>query len=294
MIAEVRRLLQTASFPLLFTASLVAGAVGLARAPIAVALAVVVALSIAVALLERVIPYRPEWNRSDGDLRTDLTYVIANSAVHPLLRAGVFFVFTPLAAAGLAVWPAAWPLAAQVVLAVLIRELAHYWLHRYTHRRGRLLWRFHAIHHSPGRLYWLNASRMHVGNLAADAVAGIGPLILLGAGADVMTMTGLIIGGMNMFSHANIDLRVGPLNWIFSLPELHRWHHARDTRVANHNYGDVLIVFDVLFGTRYAPAGEPFPAGAAGLDREGTVPEGFLAQLVWAIFRAPIKGGQPK
>jgi sterol desaturase/sphingolipid hydroxylase (fatty acid hydroxylase superfamily) len=113
------------------------------------------------------------------------------------------------------------------------------------------------------------------------------PLIVLGAGPDVMVMTGLIIGGMNMFAHANIDLRGGPLTWIFSLPELHRWHHSRDARVANHNYGDVLIVFDVLFGTRLLPRGEPFPEGGAGLERDEEVPHGFLAQLSYPVKPPP-------
>lgn len=275
-----RRLLQIAAFPVLFAASVTVAA---QRRDLLFGIAVLLGLTLCVALLERVIPYLPEWNRSRGDLRTDLHYLAANSLVHPALRAGTFFAFAPLCTlVGDGVWPAEWPLVLQTVLAVGIREFCHYWLHRYTHRRGGLLWRFHAVHHSPSRIYWLNASRMHAGNLAADSIAGIGPLIALGAGADVMYLTGIVIGGMNMFAHANLDLRVGPLSWIFSLPELHRWHHARDTRVANHNYGDVLILFDVLFGTRLAPR-ERFPDGAAGLDRPGDVPDGFLAQLAYPL-----------
>src|SRR5262245_1034595 len=121
----------------------------------------VVLVGLVVAALERVIPYLPAWNRSHGDLGTDLGYAGANALVPPLLSAATFALFAPLGAAvhGVSAWPAAWPLAAQIVLAVLIRELGHYWLHRYTHRRGNLLWRFHAIHHSSRRIYWLNASR---------------------------------------------------------------------------------------------------------------------------------------
>jgi sterol desaturase/sphingolipid hydroxylase (fatty acid hydroxylase superfamily) len=57
-----------------------------------------------------------------------------------------------------------------------------------------------------------------------------------------------------IFQHANVQLRLGPLNWFFSMAELHRWHHSRTVEEANHNYGQTISVWDWVFGTRYLPA----------------------------------------
>jgi sterol desaturase/sphingolipid hydroxylase (fatty acid hydroxylase superfamily) len=53
--------------------------------------------------------------------------------------------------------------------------------------------------------------------------------------------------------HCNINLKLGPLYWVFNVVELHRWHHSIDPKESDNNYGNNLIVFDRLFGTYYHP-----------------------------------------
>ena len=79
------------------------------------------------------------------------------------------------------------------------------------------------------------------------------PLVVLG-------LVLLAIGGS--IQHCNIKLRYGWLNYVFNTNELHRWHHSKRIDEANHNYGAVLIVWDVVFGTRYyRPDGSPQELG---------------------------------
>jgi len=52
-------------------------------------------------------------------------------------------------------------------------------------------------------------------------------------------------------------MRTGPLNLIFNTPQLHRWHHSRVTREGNTNYGENLMLFDLLFSTFLFPARRP-------------------------------------
>jgi sterol desaturase/sphingolipid hydroxylase (fatty acid hydroxylase superfamily) len=60
-----------------------------------------------------------------------------------------------------------------------------------------------------------------------------------------------------LFQHANLRLRFDGLHRVLATPDVHRLHHARRSRGVN--FGIVLLVFDVLFGT-YQPAGaEPGP-----------------------------------
>jgi len=78
-------------------------------------------------------------------------------------------------------------------------------------------------------------------------------------------------------------LRLGPLNWIIAGPELHRWHHSGVLGEARSNYGNNLIVWDIVFATRYLPSGRK--VDYLGIDNPGW-PNGFFAQLI-APFTTP-------
>ena len=94
---------------------------------------------------------------------------------------------------------------------------------------------------------------------------------------------GLVTAVHGLFQHSNIQLRFGPLNWLFSMAELHRWHHSRTLAEANSNFGQTISVWDWVFGTRYLPRDRAPPAdiGLMGLPR---FPATWLAQLA-APFR---------
>ena len=55
------------------------------------------------------------------------------------------------------------------------------------------------------------------------------------------------------FQHCNIKLHLGPLNYLISGPELHRWHHSVLVAESNNNYGNNLIVWDLIFGSWFLP-----------------------------------------
>jgi sterol desaturase/sphingolipid hydroxylase (fatty acid hydroxylase superfamily) len=79
--------------------------------------------------------------------------------------------------------------------------------------------------------------------------------------------------------HANVELRIPrALDRIFSSPGLHRWHHSTDPREGNRNYGAILSLWDLAFGTFFRPRDRDFagPVGIADLPR---FPQRYLAQL---------------
>ncbi len=51
------------------------------------------------------------------------------------------------------------------------------------------------------------------------------------------------------FLHTALDVHLGPLEWILNTPCHHRVHHASNEACLDKNYGNVLIIFDRLFGT---------------------------------------------
>jgi sterol desaturase/sphingolipid hydroxylase (fatty acid hydroxylase superfamily) len=231
---------------------------------------------------ERLLPYETAWREARGDVKTDLlglvfSITLAGGLGQALAWLGAAPLADLLSARGL-VWPLAWPLWLQVALALCLGEFGNYWVHRLQHERGGWLWELHAPHHSAPRLYWLNGNRAHPGDAFLSALLITVPLALFGAPERLLLLVGALSSAHLTMQHANIDYRVGPLTWMLSAAEAHRWHHAKDLRLANANYGAVLLVWDVLFGTRRLSAGRP-PVGV-GLPGEPDYPASYWGQAM--------------
>ena len=244
--------------------------------------------AIAVAITERLRPFRPEWNRSHGDVGTDVAHVLVSGGgaaqlARPVAAAlGVAIAGALSRHLGLDVWPRAWPLLAQLALALVIAELPQYWLHRWQHEHD-WLWRFHSVHHSAPRLYWLNAARFHPVDLGLLYLVGYVPLIALGCPEETIMLFALFDAVFGMLQHGNIDVHLGWLNRVFSMAEPHRWHHSRVLDEANTNYGSNLIVWDLVFGTFFLP-GDRQPPAAIGIADMPAFPQTWAAQMA-APFR---------
>lgn len=281
-----------AIFPLFvtaITAAAVAGAtiVGVERGGVALGayVAWLTCVYVAVALLERWYPHRPEWNRDAGDVRTDVAHLFVTGTVASqgglAISAGlVWLAGGPRGGGG--VWPAAWPMLAQLGLALLLAELGHYAFHRVTHERA-LFWRLHAVHHSATRLYWLNATRFHPLDLLGLTFLQTLPLLALGITPEAFFGYAIFSGSYGQLQHGNIALDSGPLRWLFSTPELHRWHHSVEPREGNANYGAILSTWDWLLGTAFWPRDRRFtgPLGVSGMPG---FPRAYVAHLL-APFR---------
>lgn len=208
-------------------------------------------------ILEWVQPYCRDWRRSHGDLRTDIAHQVLTSFLAQFIRVFLvvgFFLLIERSAEDfkLPLWPAHWPLWAQAILGLIVAEFADYWRHRLFHE-WRLAWRLHAVHHSPTRVYFLNAERFHILDALVSSLVNASMLALFGATTEAVYLVGIFTGLHSPWQHANVHYRLGWLNWVFAGAELHRWHHSASDVECNSNYGNNLIVFDTLFGTRYLP-----------------------------------------
>ncbi|MDJ0788131.1 MAG: sterol desaturase family protein [Myxococcota bacterium] len=234
-----------------------------------------------VASLERLLPYQADWNHSKGDLAADAaylpTYLGVNALIEPGVRFGAVLAGAALSdALGVGLWPSAWPLLAQFALACVLVEAFDYWPHRLLHEVPAL-WRFHAIHHNPKRIYWLNATRAHPIEIAFRGFVNVIPLALVGAGEPLIALVALTNSLLGLFQHANVDFRLGLLSWIFSVGEMHRWHHSLEIAEANHNYGSNFLFWDVVFGTRYRDPSQLGP-DAIGIQ-DDRLPSSWWAQM---------------
>lgn len=280
------------AFALAGSALDLAGPLGLDAAanPALASLAAVAIFYPTVALLERLHPYRRAWNRAERDVRTDLLHLLftgpgSNACFDATLRGVAVAGGAALAARlGHGPWPSGWPLLAQLFLAILVAELGHYAFHRLSHENP-WVWRLHATHHSAPRLYWLNATRFHPLDLVALIACQTAPLLLLGIPPRTLLAYTLFAIVYGQLQHGNIALRTGPLDWLFSTPGLHRWHHSTDPREGNANYGAILITWDLVFGTFFRPRARGFE-GPVGIAAMPDFPRTWGAQLL-SPFRWP-------
>lgn len=232
------------------------GALWRAGVPVeAAAMLTVAAGALVVTLLELWLPYRQSWRPNRGEVVQDALFMALVQGLLPRLLAFALAVSLadPTGRHGWAgLWPHQWPVPAQAILMLLLADFLRYWLHRAAHG-FRPLWRLHAVHHGPERLYWLNVGRFHPLEKSLQFLLDTAPFLLLGVGSEVLSLYFVFYAINGFYQHANCDVRLGPLNYLISGPELHRWHHSRRPAESNSNYGNNLIVWDLLFGTFHLP-----------------------------------------
>jgi len=177
---------------------------------------------------------------------------------------------------------AAWPLWLRVLVGLVVGEIGFYWGHRWCHEIP-LLWRFHSIHHSVERLYFLASARAHPLDNVFIRLCGLIPACILGVASPLTASGGLVsllivlVATMwGFFIHANLRLRLGPLEWLISTPAFHHWHHTLAAPL-DRNYASMLPCMDLIFGTFYLPRDQlPSAYGIAA-----KLPDAFGGQLVY-------------
>jgi sterol desaturase/sphingolipid hydroxylase (fatty acid hydroxylase superfamily) len=145
------------------------------------------------------------------------------------------------------------------VLFYLANDLAYYWMHRAQHAIP-WWWALHNMHHSQRQVNcWTNArvSWLDV-VLESCLLATVG--LLMGVDAGQFALLVLLTELVQYLAHTNTRLGFGRvLERIVVSPRFHRLHHMRvdpaRPNLHNCNYGQVLAVWDNLFGT--ALYGEP-------------------------------------
>ncbi|MFO1203618.1 MAG: sterol desaturase family protein [Tabrizicola sp.] len=195
-----------------------------------------------------------------------------------------------------------------VILAVavfLILDLCAYWSHRLTHDWA-VLWPFHETHHSAEVMTPITVYRRHpVDDLFLQAFNWIGTGLVLGValGVSVGAVSAAILGGVSLayfvfnliganLRHSHVWLSYGPvLEHIFISPAQHQVHHSCDPRHHDRNYGQVLAIWDWMFGTLYVPQGhEELTFGLA--DARGArlaQPHGGLRRFLIEPFRGSLR-----
>lgn len=205
---------------------------------------------------------------------------------------------------------AAWPWWGQFAVLLIADDLTQYGWHRLSHTSW--LWPFHRAHHSAAymgvRVVYRNNALYYC--FMPGLWAG-GVLLYLGFGWTYVVYTvvkmAVIVGA---HSEARWDERLysiralQPLMWLvertISTPATHFAHHALTEEDGigyyNGNFGNLLFVWDVLFGTAKITRRYPADFGLPDDRRLGQEP--WYVQVFYPLFRSKraesVMAGLPK
>ena len=187
------------------------------------------------------------------------------------------------------------------VVVFLVLDFCQYWAHRLSHDWA-VLWPFHATHHSAEVLTPITVYRRHpVDDLVLQVVTWIVTGVVLGLvlGLSIGPVPTAMLGGLSgtyyVFNlaganlrHSHVWLSFGPvLEHIIISPAQHQVHHSCDPRHHNRNYGQILAIWDWMFGTLCVPRGrEDLTFGLS--DGQGNLvpqPHGSLGRFLVEPFR---------
>lgn len=133
------------------------------------------------------------------------------------------------------------------LLLFVLTDLIWYWYHRLAHEIN-LLWFVHIVHHQSNEYNFSVSARITV--LQAVVRTGFWSILpLLGFPAGMITSLLLLHGLYPFFIHTQLIGKLGILEYILVTPSHHRVHHASNEKYLDKNYGDVLIIWDKIFGT---------------------------------------------
>jgi sterol desaturase/sphingolipid hydroxylase (fatty acid hydroxylase superfamily) len=140
----------------------------------------------------------------------------------------------------------------------LLLDFFGYWTHRLWHKIP-LLWRLHALHHSDTDLDVTTTIRHHPVEVLVQAGSDAALALLFGFSPQVVLFYGGIVLVVQTFHHGNVLLpaRIKLLSRYLMTPNLHRLHHSLAYAENNSNFGNLIPLWDGLFGTlRQQPEGE--------------------------------------
>ena len=134
-----------------------------------------------------------------------------------------------------------------VLLDFIAQYLCHVGLHKIP-----WLWRLHTVHHNDFHVDLSTGSRHHPIDYCTRELAALACVIILAMPISHYLLYKLLSVFFTYFTHANILLPrwiERPLSLIFVTPNMHKVQHHQYLPFTDSNYGNILSIWDRLFGT---------------------------------------------
>lgn len=166
-----------------------------------------------------------------------------------------------------------------IVLSFLIYDLCGYLIHRLSHKWD-WMWRLHRVHHADSDMDLSTYFRSHPVDVLVILSIRFAFIVALGLHPAAIALHGLGKQLTMSFGHANI--RPSPrlsriVSLVFVTSAYHQVHHSAWRPETDSNYGEVLTIWDRLFGTIGRTSGTVKRFGLG--DAYDTDSASFVAQL---------------
>jgi sterol desaturase/sphingolipid hydroxylase (fatty acid hydroxylase superfamily) len=239
--------------------------------------------------------FAPEATREDNRLDVVVTLLF------PLISGGVLAASGALCAAWMPeqrnAW-ADWSVWAMLAVLLVADDLTQYWWHRLSHTSA--LWPLHRAHHSAA---YMSVRVVYRNNAFYYALMpGLwlsGALMFMGFGW-VYVAYAIVKVSVIIAAHSSVrwdawlyrQPALRPLAWLvqrtISTPATHFAHHAlyEDDGIGHYtgNYGNLLFIWDMLFGTAHIT--QRYPPAYGLSDDRAHGPESWLVQFIYPLVRS--------
>ena len=139
------------------------------------------------------------------------------------------------------------PLWFQWLITFVLIDFVFYFYHRCSHR-SRFLWAIHMSHHSSEEMNFAVSFRQAwLGPISKIPFFMILPIV--GLDPIMIAVAGVLSTLWGIFGHTKVINKLGLLEWVFNTQSHHRVHHGSNIQYIDKNYGNLLIIWDRLFGT---------------------------------------------
>ena len=144
------------------------------------------------------------------------------------------------------------PVWAELVMGLMLLDfVAQYGVHYLLHKFGPL-WRFHMIHHSDTHVDVTTGTRHHPGDYVFREIFSLLAVVVGGIPFGFYMVYRILTVLCTYFTHSNIALPAKldkVLSYVIVTPSMHKFHHHFEQPWTDSNFGNILSIWDRLFGT---------------------------------------------
>lgn len=204
-------------------------------------------------ILEYAIPmFRHDYNkwRHDGVNMVFMLMIMVLNVLIGLAFVGVFY-WISQSQFGLLNWIDL-PVWSELLIAVIALDFvsqytAHYALHKFS-----WMWKLHMVHHSDTKVDVTTGLRQHPVEYVLRESFALATILLVGIPVAYYLLYRMVTIFFTYWTHANITLPIWldkTLSLVIITPNAHKFHHHFERPWTDSNFGNVLSIWDRIFGT---------------------------------------------
>lgn len=171
-------------------------------------------------------------------------------------------------------------------LCFVLIDFATYIIHFSEHKLS-FLWRLHRVHHADLSVTSSTGLLHHPLETILTFVFLLSIYVIFGIPVVVIIVYGAITAFHSILTHSNIrypKILNSYLKYLIITPDIHRTHHSIVPREGNSNFGQILSVWDHLFGTFIERPKNGFTAIKMGLPDGGNKIQWSFKSLIFMPF----------